>query len=707
MDKDTEEILKKYRRKLDGKVGKSAVSEYEIDPNFSREYDIFRKEALSKRLTLYESLCNIFEKILKVKPGKKDFENIKKSIEITHINITPEGAGSLAAFTTLFLVLLGILVSVYAIVSSEGSPLGLLFLSVILILGGLLLFKPISRIPINIATKWRLGASNQMVLCILYIVMYMRHTSNLENAIKFSAQHIKEPLSLDLRKIFWDIETGKFSTLKESLDNYLVGWRDYNLEFVNAFHLIESSLYEPSEDRRVDLLDKSLETILNGTYDRMLHFAHELQSPVTILYMLGVILPILGLVIFPLVGSFLSGAVKWYHLFILYDIILPIVVYSYGVNILSKRPTGYGDSDFGYNTRKRPLFIPIFIFMIFFIIGISPLFFKYFDPTIDFTFGSLGKFFDFKCENGTCIGPYGVGALLLGLLLPLGLAISIGIYYKLKVGNSVKIREETKKLESEFSASLFQLGNRIGDGVPAEIAFETVAETMHGTPSGNFFQKVVLNIRNLGMNIEKAIFNLKNGAILYYPSALVESSMEVLVESARKGPKVVARSLISISNYVQQISRINERIKDLLSEIVSSMKSQINFLAPVIAGIVVGISSMIVGVISKLGDLFEQANQQGSANQLGNLGVAAQIFNIRDVIPGYYFQLIVGIYLVEIIIILTIFTNAIENGSDKLNEEHSLSKSILKSVLVYTLLAAAVVLIFNSLAIGILTVTNF
>src|SRR3989344_1363706 len=496
MDKDTEDILKKYRRKLDGKVGKSAISEYEIDPNFSKEYDIFRKEALSKRLTLYESLCNIFERILKVKPGKKDYEEINKSIGITHLNISPAGAGSLAAFTTLFLVLIGILLSIFAIVGNEGSPLGILILSLILILGGLLLFKPISRIPINIATRWRLKASNQMVLCILYIVMYMRHTSNLENAIKFSAQHIKEPLSLDLRKIFWDIETGKFSTLKESLDDYLEGWRDYNLEFVNAFQLIE---------------------------------------------------------------SFLGGAIKWYHLFILYDILLPVIVYSYGANILSKRPTGYGESDVGYGERKKPLFIPLFIFFVFFIIGFSPIFFRYYDPSFDVSFGNLGKFFDFKCDGGSCSGPYGVGALLLGLLFPLGLAISIGVYYKMKLGNANKIRDETKKLESEFSASLFQLGNRIGDGVPAEIAFETVAETMHGTPSGNFFQRIVANIRSLGMNIEKAIFNLKNGAILYYPSALVQSSMEVLVESARKGPKVVARSLISISNYVQQIRYTYQR----------------------------------------------------------------------------------------------------------------------------------------------------
>jgi len=34
---------------------------------------------------------------------------------------------------------------------------------------------------------------------------------------------------------------------------------------------------------------------------------------------------------------------------------------------------------------------------------------------------------------------------------------------------------------------MFQLGNRLGDGIPAEIAFAKVAETMKGTTSGDFF----------------------------------------------------------------------------------------------------------------------------------------------------------------------------------------------------------------------------
>src|SRR3989338_1179132 len=450
---DVEEIINKYKEKLKGKIKTEEILGFNPRPSIglSHEYMMFREDALSRSLSLYENLCNFSERIIKINPKDKEYLKLKKNIDAAHLKLNPEGAASFATLSVVVIIFIGIITGLLLFFISESKASAYL-LPLLLTLGSLLILKPLTNIPNYLATRWRLKASNQMVLCILYIVMYMRHTSNLENGLRFAIDHIGNPLALDLRKIFWDIETGKFSTLKESLDDYLEGWRDYNLEFVNAFHLIERRLYEPGEDRRVELLDKSLETILNGTYDKMLHFAHELQSPVTILYMLGVILPILGLVIFPLIGSFLGGAIKWYHLFILYDILLPVIVYSYGASILSKRPTGYGESDVGYGERKKPLFIPLFIFFVFFIIGFSPIFFRYYDPSFDASFGNLGKFFDFKCDGGSCSGPYGVGALLLGLLFPLGLAISIGVYYKMKLGNAHKIRDETKKLESEFSA---------------------------------------------------------------------------------------------------------------------------------------------------------------------------------------------------------------------------------------------------------------
>ncbi len=698
-DPEIKDILKKYKSKLESNTSKKLVSEFIPDQAFTREYEKFREEALTQNVSSYEQFCNAAEKILRVNPGKK-FDELQKNIEIAHLNVTPIGAASFATLIAIFLVLIGLIIGAASFFL--GNPM--IILPLLLILGGLIIVKPLTNIPNYIATRWRLKASNQMVLCILYIVMFMRHTSNLENAIKFSAHHIKEPLSLDLRKIFWDIETGKYSTLKESLDNYLVSWRDWNLEFINSFHLIESSLYEPNETRRVELLDKSLEVILEGIYERMLHYAHELNNPITMLHMLGIVLPILGLVIFPLMGSFLGGLIKWWHLAILYNILLPILVITLGNNILIKRPTGYGESEIDLEDRGNPFFAAFFIASIFIIIGLMPLILYITDPGFDIEFGTFGKFLDYKDKSG----PYGVGALIFSLFIPLGLAFGIGTYYKLKTRGLMKQRKETKDLETEFASSLFQLGNRIGDGIPAEIAFEKVAITMHGTPSGNFFSIVSSNIRNLGMNIKEAVFNKKNGAILYYPSSLIESSMKVLVESSMKGPQIVARSLTSISNYIKRIHEVNERLRDLLADIVASMKAQISFLAPVIAGIVVGIASMIVNIIGKLGDMLAKVSAEGEgAESLGNLGDIASIFNIKDVIPSYFFQLVVGIYVVEIVFILTKLSNSIENGVDRLGEEDSLARNMIRSIFIYIIVSLIVILIFNALAATILTATEF
>ncbi len=184
--------------------------------------------------------------------------------------------------------------------------------------------------------------------------------------------------------------------------------------------------------------------------------------------------------------------------------------------------------------------------------------------------------------------------------------------------------------------------------------------------------------------------------------------MEVLLESARKGPKVVSQALVSVSEYIERINRVNERLRDLLSEVVSSMKAQIAFLTPAIAGIVVGISAMIVNIIvtlnTKFTDFASDPDALGAASQMQ---VISDIFNVQGVIPGFYFQLVVGVYVVQLTYILTVLQNNIENGTDKINEQHLLAKNLKKSILLYIAIAAIVTVVFTLLSQGILAGTEF
>ena len=712
---EIESILKQYGDKLD-----DAFDERKI-PKIKRtqEYKVFRNEMIGRRITFYESLCNSTEKILTVQP--KDPEKLNDAIQTVHLNITPQGASSFATFLSLAVTLLAIIFGIVLFVFGK-LGLGMALLVMGLILVALLMIGPLTKIPIYIADRWRMKASNQMVLCILYVMMFMRHTSNLEHAIQFAANHLRAPLALDLRKVLWDVETGKFSTIKEALDRYILTWRKTAPDFVQSFHLIISSLYEPNNDRRMTLLDKSLEVMLDGTYERMLHFTHDLRNPIQLLHMLGVVLPILGLVIFPLVGSLLggSGTVKMIILFVLYNICLPIVVFLLGLKILSKRPTGYStDAVLSKEARKRmqniqlpfgismsPLWIASGFMIAFVIIGTMPLILHAVNPSLDFSLSPNVPlpFFDYKDNLGgpcqpdrTCFGPFGVGATLLGLLIPLSLGLGIGWYYTRRTKKLMVLKKETMALEKEFSAALFQLGNRIGDGVPAEAAFGAVAKAMRGSNASRFFNMVHANVVSRGMKLEDAIFEPEHGALRSYPSRMIASSMKILVESAKKGPQIVARTLMGISAYLTKIHRVNERLKDLMADITSSMKSQIMFLTPIIAGIVVGIGVMIVTIMGGLQNITTVDAASGENDLgVGSITALVDLFRADKLIPSYFFQLIVGIYVVQVVVILSFLVSGVEFGPDKVIEQSTIGKNLKSTLLFYFLVTL--------IAVGLLSV---
>ncbi|MBU0962490.1 MAG: hypothetical protein KKD48_01145, partial [Nanoarchaeota archaeon] len=68
---------------------------------------------------------------------------------------------------------------------------------------------------------------------------------------------------------------------------------------------------------------------------------------------------------------------------------------------------------------------------------------------------------------------------------------------------------------------------------------------------------------------------------------------------------------------------------------------------------------------------------------------------------------VVGLYVIEIIVILTILANGIENGSDKLNQEYLIGKNIMFGGFLYVVIAAVVIVLFNLLASTILTSSMF
>lgn len=696
---DVKEIIKKYNAKL----GKEVSSE---KSGYSKDYEKFKKE-LSPELSTYEKLAKSAGNTIKLKLKEQDREKLQVPLRQAHLDITPEDAAALSMLSFIISLLVFVFAGAGAYLLGANIPITMIFFA--FLLAGLVYFF-VSTMPQRIVRQWRLKASSQMVPAILYIVIYMKHTSNLERAIRFASEHLQPPLALDFKKIIWDVETGKYTTVKESIDAYLEGWRDYSIEFIESFHLIESSLYEPNEARRVAILEKALSVILEGVYDKMLKYTHSVQSPLTNLYMLGIVLPTLALALLPLASTLMKGIIQWWHVALLFNLLVPFMVFYMTSEVLAKRPGGYGETemlelnpDYPYYKSNVHYYKALVVAVPLFIIGIIPwLFYAGIFPVSDYTFGDIGlKFsviegmniFDFKNGN-----PFGLGSLILSFFIPLSIASFFFISYKSKTKRLMDMKENTKKLENEFASSLFQLGNRLGDGIPVEMAFGRVAEGLKGTPTEGFFKTVSSNIQQFGMSVDEAIFNVNRGAIIYYPSELIRTSMEIMTEATKKGLQVGANALMSISQYVKNISKINERLKDLLAEIISSMKSNMSFLAPLLAGIVVGLTAMITMILTKLQVML--VNTGDSGMELGGMSVGKMLdlFDLNAMIPPYWLQVVVGIYLIEIIYILTITLVSVESGVDKLGEKFEIARNMKAGIILYVLTAIIASVVLSLLA---------
>ena len=733
-----EDLVKKYKDSINKQHGGEDTQNDQVIR--SSEFSTFKEYMKKNSQSLYEKACKFCE-ILNFPPPKDKIIEIEKNAAYCRLNVTPKGVMGFAVLCPMVVWLLG---CIFTYILWESY----FYLFVFTLLGLIMIF-PLMNVTQVMAKQRRLKGSNQMILATFYIVTYMRHTSNLELAINFAAEHLGQPLATDFNSIIWDVESGKYPSLKEALDIYLEDWKKDALEFVESTHMIESSLYEVEDIKRVQLLDKALNVMLEETYEKMIHYAHSLQSPITMLHMMGVILPILGLVMLPLLASFMEG-VQWYHIMAIYNFAFPGMVFYLGWKILSERPSGGGSSDdaianspelkkfqklvFKIGNKEvemSPFLVCLVIFIVLFVIGLIPVIVHTVtatDTTQDFDVGFLCNkqtmmylpesqtpatpgdwdkckfiFLQYrmsKSENtdyrnfGKLVGPFGILSSIISLAFPLAFALSFGLYFRIKTSKVIEIRNRSRKLEAEFSQGLFQLGNRLGDGIPVELAFGKIADIMEGTTTGDFFRLVSNNIMQLGMGVYDAIFDPERGALVYYPSNVIESSMKVLVESSKKGPDIAANAVTNVSQYIKEMHRVEERLRDLMAETTSSMKSQVSFMTPAITGIVIGITSMITTIMGNL---------TSSMNNMGGKAGGAGIANILggDGIPTYFFQMVVGVYVVEVTYILTILSNGITNGSDTIQEQYDASKNLIRSTILYSLICIIIMILFNIIASSI------
>ncbi len=644
------------------------------DEFLSHEFRVFLEEEKNSgtRLGVFEQACAFCEKILKVEPGKSTEERMNQAIDFSGLRCTPAGVTSFSAISIVLLLTFSLAATLLEIVP---VPAGL-----VMVVFSLLFGLYIYNYPTTKSREFRVKASEEIVLSIVYMVIAMRLAPSLENAIRFAATNLTGPLARDYRKVMCDIYMRKYESAEESLKQYTNRkWKNENQEFVSAINLIVNSINEP-EQKRNAMLDESIDVVLSGTKERMKHYAQNLRTPVLIIHALGILLPIMGLVLFPVLILFLSDVIKPYMLFMLYDVVLAVFLGWYITYVLSSKPQGLSKPDISKNpkTPKTGYF------------RMNVLGYKYDIQTI---LPTLIIFLAFLLVGLNGLAP-GKGTsfmrVMYSTLIISGTGIAIAFYCYANSFQRVSIRDQVIAVESEFGEAVFQLGNQLASGVPIERAVETSQKKIQNLKISSFFEMITNNINRMGMTFEQAVFDKNYGAIWSYPSALIVSVMKVIVEASKKGVLVASSSMMSISKYLKDVHLIEEDMREILGETTSSMKFLSAFLAPLVAGVTVTMGLVMLDIIGALGERLSQLPTGGSLPLIsvvsfGQASVSSEVF-----------QLIVGIYMLEVILLTSVFISKVESGEDRIATYSTTSKNIFVGLIVYTLTIAFVYSVFGN-----------
>jgi hypothetical protein len=480
--------------------------------------------------------------------------------------------------------------------------------------------------------------------------------------------------------MLWDVYMRKYDTISDALDVFISKWKVENKEFTEAIYLIKTS-FASTAARREGTLDEAVSVVLEGTKERMKHYAQDLRTPVTVLNAMGIILPIIGLVFLPMMGLFLSEIIRPSFIAVGYNILLPLCVYWMMKSTLEKRPYSFHQPDIS----KHPKFKAEGVFnktLLMSLLMVLPV----------LVFGAY-EFMTIK-ESFSDI--------LLYVSLSMLFAVTGGIvfYCIFSTWKKLKIREEVVEIESGFTEALFQIGKQLKRGIPIEKAVERFVANMKDLKISRMFGEILYNINTFGMTFEQAIFNEEHGAIRNYPSKTIELTMRAIVEISKRGMDVVSNAMVSISSYLKDAHAVEEDLKDMLSETTSTMNIQALLLAPLTSGIVIVVSAIMMQMLVSFQVMVDKIQSQlissGPAGMMSG-GIFMSVLNIDKMIPVHVFQLIVGVYLVEVVGMLALFLSTINNGDDEIMKMYNIGKMLLIGVTIYVMIALALYSVFTSI----------
>ena len=352
-------------------------------------------------------------------------------------------------------------------------------------------------------------------------------------------------------------------------------WRERFPALHRSITLVEAAADAPPAERD-RTLDRSMETILDGTRDRATDAADSLRGPSTALYAFGVLLPLALVSVLPAAGA--AGLEATLPVIVVvYNVLLPAGLFCVGGWLLAKRPVAFPPTSTSADTARSLLS------------------------------GGVGI-------AAGCLGWIAAGFVFASWTRPLAaLGFGTGVALLVRYRPVVTVRKRTAELEDALPDALYLVGRRVSDGIAVERAVADAAEELEGIV-GETFEAAARRQRQLRVGVEAAFVG-EHGALESIPSQRAESAARLLGMAAGAGPPA-GRALVETADHLDELQRVEREAGRSLGRVTSTLSNTAAFFGPLVGGATVALADS-VGTTEAL---------DGGAPETAALGLAIGVY---------------------------------------------------------------------------------
>lgn len=500
--------------------------------------------------------------------------------------------------------------------------------------------------PVHIYYFQQMGDYNEeMLRAVLRIASYIQMGTSIEYAIIQTKEHLRGTLQLQFQDIYNQLHRKTKTNLGDVISEYTPIWNSVNPLFVKSLRLLQiAGMTEKTE--RESIIEETVETFLLNYHTQGKRFAEDLANKAKKLIGVGVLLPIMSLMMLPLVSVFMPELLNTSLLFFIYDIVFPTVTLLMALNFSVKRiQTDTIKIENARDYKPMPHWIFYAAILIILILSVPSIAHV---QTIDLVNNHVRE--------------YSLTAVFVMWIISFGLVAGVMLIALFYINRNKTLWNNVFQIERDLPHLLQSFSTYSNMNLPIE---NIIPEIIDDYKRFGLTKHPVVKIFSMLMHYlsttKKTILDLtKTTFNKLCPSKKVTDILVQLISFSTTSQKSSARLAKTIRQQVMSLYKLDDYLRSLLSETIGLINITTSMLAPLLCAASVIMSLVIVKSLSYISDQLSSIS-----TVLGGNPIELTLVDIPKIIPPTIIELVVGIYLIETIIILSVFSASIQIGNDK------------------------------------------